>query len=413
MTYTINPVVRINNVDYSGEAINGVTLNNGRTTVDEQPRAGYATIQLVTPDNLYPNIEINQYVEVRVDNSAGNDVILWGGWVSDVETKLRNYGTTGWLNEQRITAIGSLTKLNRRLVGSGGYPKEFDGERVYDILFETAGTTWATYTPATDTWANVDPLISWASSDLLIGTIDTPGDFELAAYSAGAASGLNLAQAAAQSGLGILYESPNGKISYDDYTSRTDDVALNGFTTIENDGILTSDLSSVSRLADLTNSIEITYKNNQTETGTDANSVSLYGTYAAKLTTLLEKTIDAQQRVQYYLDTRAFPRAKFETITVALHLDNFSNANRDALLPMRVSKPIRVEGLPAAIYPKTFLGFVEGYTWRISRNELFLTLTVSEYSFSQLEMNWLQVPPNLEWQDVSATLEWQEGTVVG
>lgn len=413
MTYAINPIVRINNVNYSAQAINGVTLNNGRTSVDEQPRAGYATINLVTPDNTYANIEINQYVEVRVDNSSGQDVILWGGWISDVETKLSNFGSVGWLNEQRITAVGSLTKLNRRLVGAGGYPKEFDGDRVSDIIFETAGTTWATYTPATDTWADIDPLISWASSDLLIGTIDTPGDFELTSYSDGADSGLALAQSAAQSGLGILYEAPDGKINYDDYTSRTDDVALNGFTTLDNDAILTDDISSVSRLADLTNSIEIAYKNNQTETGTDSNSVAIYGTLASKLETQLENLADAAVRVQYYLDTRAFPRAKLQNITVALHLDTLLNVDRDALLPMRVSKPIRVEGLPASIYFQTFLGFVEGYTWRINRNELFLTLTVSEYSFSQLEMNWLQVPPNLRWQDVSASLQWQNGTVVG
>jgi len=37
---------------------------------------------------------------------------------------------------------------------------------------------------------------------------------------------------------------------------------------------------------------------------------------------------------------------------------------------------------------------------------------VSEYALSQLEMNWLQVPPALTWADVSATLEWQEARVV-
>jgi hypothetical protein len=82
------------------------------------------------------------------------------------------------------------------------------------------------------------------------------------------------------------------------------------------------------------------------------------------------------------------------------------------MLPMRVSKPIRIAGLPASVYPDNFIGFVEGYTWTINRNELFLTLNVSEYALSQLQMNWSQVPPTLEWQDVSATLQWQEARVV-
>jgi hypothetical protein len=411
MTYTIDPKILINDVEYRADTINGVTLTAGRTTVDEQPRAGFASITLVTPDNTYPDIEIDYRVVVQVDNSSGTPVTLWTGWVSDVETKLGAFGATGFLNEQRITAVGTLSKLNRRLVGGSGYAKEFDGDRVYDIIYETAGVTYATYPPA-DTWADVDPLLTWQTVDLLIGDIDQPGDFELTAYAAAEASGLALAQAAAASGLGILYESPDGKISYDDYTSRTDDVSLNGFTTIDGDAILASGLSSISRLSDLGNDIEVTYKNNQNERDQNNTSIALYGLYSAKINTLLENGLDAEQRVQYYLDTRAFPRRTLSSINLALHLDQVANPMRDAMLPMRISKPIRITALPNSIYPGNFAGFVEGYTWTLNRNELFLTLNVSEYGFSQLEMNWLQVPPTLAWEDVDAALEWQEARVV-
>ena len=412
MPYIIDPKVKINGVEYKDKTINGVTLTNGRTNVDEQPRAGYATITLVTPDNTYPAITIDEKVEVIVDDSTGTEVILWTGWVSDIEVGLAAWGETGWLNQQKVTAVGSLSKFNRRLVGGSGYAKEFDGDRIKAILYETAGVTWQNYTPATDTWADVDPLLTWQTVDLLIGEIDTPGDFELTSYSSGAASGLTLAQQAAASGLGVLYECNCGRINYDDYTSRTDDVSANGFTAIPADAILATGLSSVSRLQDLANDVTVTYKANATETGEDTNSVALYGRYAAKVDTLLEHDYDAAQRVTYYLDTRAFPRRELQQISLALHLDQVADVDRDALLPMRVSKPIRITSLPASIYPDTFAGFVEGYTWTINRNELFLTLNVSEYGFSQLEMNWLQVPPALTWADVSATLEWQEARVV-
>jgi hypothetical protein len=411
MTYTIDPKILINGVEYKAETINGVTLTAGRTTVDEQPRAGFASITLVTPDNTYPDIEIDYRVVVQVDNSAGTPVTLWTGWVSDVETTLGAFGATGFLNQQRITAVGSLSKLNRRLAGGSGYAKEFDGDRVYDIIYETAGETWASYDPA-ETWADVNPLLTWQTADLLIGDIDRPGDFELTAYAAAENSGLALAQQAAASGLGILYESPDGKISYDDYTSRTDDVSLNGFTDIDSDAILTSGLSSVSRLSDLANEVEIVYKNNQTEIDSNAASIALYGLYSAKINTTLENALDAEQRVDYYLDTRGFPRRQLNQITLALHLDQVANLMRDAMLPMRISKPIRITALPDSIYPGAFAGFVEGYTWTLNRNELFLTLNVSEYGFSQLEMNWLQVPPALTWAGVDAALEWQEARVV-
>jgi hypothetical protein len=411
MPYSVNPQVIINDVTYEDKTINGVTLTNGRNTVDEQPRAGYATINLVTPDNTYPIIGINEKVVVKVDDSDGTDITLWTGWVSDIETTLVNYGVEGWLQEQKIIAVGSLSKLNRRSVGGAGYPKQLDGQRVRDILLETAGVTWATYSPPTDTWADVSPLTAWQDVDILIGNIDT-GDFELTAYSSGAASGLALAQNAAASGLGVLYESVDGKITYDDYSSRTDEVALTGFIDIGGDVILTAGLSSVSRLSDLVNQIEIVYKNNQTVTDSDASSIALYGLYGAKVTTLLENQADAEQRASFYMETRAYPRTSLNQLNLVLNLDATTSAQRDALLPMRVGMPIRLTDLPTSIYPNIFIGFVEGYTWTINRNELFLTLTVSEYALSQLEVNWLQVPPSIEWQDVSATLEWQEARVV-
>jgi hypothetical protein len=412
MTYAINPQVLINDVEYRGEAIQGVTLSNGRTTVDEQPRAGFATINLVTKDNNNPNIEIDYKVVVKVDDSDGDDVTLWTGWVSDIQNSMVGFGSAGRLNQQTITAIGSLAKLNRRLVGADGYPKENDGDRVFDIIKEGAGITWAEYQPDNYTWADVDALLQWQNVDILVGDIDQPGDFELVAYSGGATGALALAQQAAQSGLGVLYESPDGKISYSDYTYRTDEVAANGFTTIDTDAILARGLSSVSRLSDLINEIKVTYKNNQTETDENATSIALYGRFASAVSTILEKAVDAEQRVEYYLETRAFPRTRLNQITLALHLDQVSDAMRDSMLPMRVSEPISITGLPSSIYPGTFAGFVEGFTWTINRNELFLTLNVSEYALSQLEMNWLQVPPTLAWEDVSATLEWQEARVV-
>jgi hypothetical protein len=412
MTYDINPQVLINDVEYKGSSLSGVTMTNGRTTVDEQPRAGFATINLVTADNSFPNIEIDYKVVVKVDDSSGNPVTLWTGWVSDVESSLGAFGATGRLNNQRITAIGSLSKLNRRLVGFDGYPKENDGDRIFDIIKEGAGVTWAEYSPPSDTWADVNALLQWQNVDILVGNIDQPGDFELIAYSGGETGALALAQAAAASGLGVLYESNDGKINYADYSSRTDEVALNGFSTIDTDAILASGLSSISRLSDLANQVEVVYKNNQTEIDESPTSIALYGRYAAKINTLLELQNDAEQRVEYYLETRAFPRRRLSSINLALHLDQVSNTMRDSMLPMRVSKPIRIAGLPTSIYPETFTGFVEGYTWTINRNELFLTLNISEYALSQLQMNWSQVPPTLEWQDVSATLEWQEARVV-
>lgn len=411
MTYVINPTVTIGGVNYSSEVLNGIRATAGRTNVDEQPRAGFATVTIIDFDTNIAPIEIDDEVIIKVDDSNGNDVTLWAGWVSDIEKTVRDYGTTGFATETRVTAIGSLAKLNRRRVGASGYSKEFDGDRVAAIIYETAGETWAQVNPTLQ-WQNVNPLQNWATYDILIGNIDQPGDFELQVYNAGESNGLNLAQQMAASGLGILYESPDGKINYDSFSARLDKVILDGFTSIDLDAIIARGLTSISRLSDLGNDIEIVYKNGQQEFGSDSNSIALYGEFDVRIVTELENEADAEQRVDYYLETRAFPRTSLSQITLVLGIDAVDDALRDTFLPIQMSEPITISGLPANVYPGTFNGFVEGYTWAIARNELFLSLNVSDYALSQLAVNWLQVTPSLAWNMVSPTLQWADARSV-
>lgn len=412
MPYTINPIVNIGGTNFTNETLNGVSCTLGRTNIDEQPRAGYCTVSIVEFDTATTDIELDDEIQIRVDDSTGADVILWTGFVSDINKVVRNWGSAGYATETRITGIGSLAKLNKRRVGATGYAKEFDGTRVKNIVFETAGITWATVDPITLTWATVDPLLTWESFDILLGTFDTPGDFELTAYSSGSTNALSLAQTMAQSGLGILYESANGKINYSKFTSRADDVALNGFTYLNAAAILAPALTSTSRLSDLVNDVTVTYKNNQTTTDSDATSIAIYGFLQTNVSTVLENLADAQQRVDYYLATRAYPRYTLTQLNLVLSNPDLDDTFRDEMLNVAISKPIAVTNLPPNIYDTVFAGFVEGLTWTISRNELFLTLNVSDYALSQISMNWLQVPASELWNTLSPTLDWANARTV-
>lgn len=405
MPYVINPVVTINDVDYTSDTINGLTATAGRTIVDEQPRAGYCNVRIIEFDANTNNIEIHQEIQIKVDDSNGNDVVLWTGYVSDVTRSIQQFGQTGYVTQVNVTGVGTLGKLNRRLAGGNGYAKQFDGDRIAAILLETAGETWADVDPAL-TWANVDPLLTWADYDILIGTIDTPGDFELQAYAAGQTNGLTLAQTMANSGLGLLYENNLGQINYDSFSARLDRVATNGFLNLDADAILAAGLTSTSRLNDLINSVTVSYKNNQTQTGSDTTSIAAYGEYMSAIATELEHTADATQRVNYYLDTRAFPRTSITGVNLVLSTDTIADALRDDLLGLYVGLPVSIDSLPANIYDAPFTGFVEGYTWQLNRNELFLSLNVSDYALSQLEMNWLQVPASETWNTITPTLDW-------
>jgi hypothetical protein len=408
--YTPNPAVLINGVTYTGDTLNGVSITTGRTSVDEQPRAGYCTVTLITFDNDIPVIEIDHSITVSIDDTTGAPLDIFAGFVSDIERSIQSYGSVGFATTTRITGVGSLARLNRRLVGATGFAKEFDGTRIYNIISEATAERWQD-TPAGVTWAAVDPTLTWADYNPYLGNIDTPGDYEIVAYSSGATNAFNLATLVANSARGILYEGRDGRLNYDDSTHRVDEVSANGYTEIPTNVILASNLSSVERMADLANDVTIIYKNNQSETGTDTGSIEEYGQLAVSITTILEHDYAAEAIVDYYLTTRSYPRRSLNSITIPLQLDTMQNTLRDDLIEVYNGMPLELNP-PDSIYEGDFQGFVEGITWTINQYEVFLTLYLTEYALSVVAQNWNQVSPSEAWNTVSGTLDWANARVV-
>jgi hypothetical protein len=60
----------------------------------------------------------------------------------------------------------------------------------------------------------------------------------------------------------------------------------------------------------------------------------------------------------------------------------------------------------------TFQGFVEGWTFRASYNELSVTLLMSPLAYSLQAMQWNDVPITETWASVSPTLTWEYATIV-
>jgi hypothetical protein len=408
--YTPNPAVLIDGVTYTGDTLNGVSITTGRTSVDEQPRAGYCTITLITFNNDIPIVEIDHSVQVEIDNTTGTPVIIFAGFVSDVERSIQSYGSVGFATTTRITGVGSLARLNRRLVGGSGFSKEFDGTRIENIINEATAERWQD-TPAGVTWASVDPTLTWQTYNPYLGDIDTPGDYEIIAYSSGETNAFNLAGQVANSARGILYEGRDGRLNYDDSSHRVNEVAANGFTIIPTNVILAGNLSSIERMSDLANDVTIVYKNNDTVTGTNAGSISEYGQLAVSVSTLLHDQGAAEAIRDLYLTTRGYPRRSLSSITIPLQLDSMTNILRDDLIEVYNGMPLEINP-PDTIYQNNFAGFVEGITWTINQYEVFLTLYLTEYALSVLAQNWNQVSPLEAWNTVSGTLTWVDAQVV-
>ena len=212
---------------------------------------------------------------------------------------LPGYGDIGSVARYRITGVGVLAQLNRRLTGAVNYAKEFDGTRIYNILSDAFLQDWSEV-PGNLTWSAVSNIVTWESWDAtnaillnnLAAQIDVPGDYELEAYNGGFINAWTLAQDAANSGRGFLYEADDGSLFYDSYSSRATQSPL----TLTADDLLSAGLRQAAQWSEVVNDVTVTYTGNGEKYAADFTSQQSYGQLSGTRTTQLHNASDAQSQ---------------------------------------------------------------------------------------------------------------------
>lgn len=397
--------------DYTNLTLANLTITSGRTDIYSQPVAGYASMEILNLDLAGIVIDVNDQVSIKVKDSTGTFVNVFGGYVTDREVSVTSSGTGGINELIRVTALGALSKLPKTLT-EGVLSKDEDGDQIYAILSEALFDTW-NEVPAATTWATYDATTQWQDAENSgLGDIDRPGNYELTARSSETIDMYSLVSALATSGLGYLYEDAQGRIGYADSTHRSSYLATNGYTELSGNHAITSGIRTIRRLGDVRNKVTIQYKNGAEATATDAASISTYGQQAQAITTSIENAADAESQADFYLSIRAYPQDSFQSITFPLGNPEIDDADRDALLNVFMGLPVDIQDLPSNMVDGRFQGFVEGWTFRASYHNLNLTLNVSPVAFSLQAFRWNDVPAPETWNTINPTLDWLNATIV-
>jgi hypothetical protein len=409
--WTPDWTLTVGGVSYTNLTLADVTITSGRTDIYSQATAGYASFTILNFDDTPVTIAVNAQVNIKVKDSAGVDVNVFGGYVTDIDLEVKSSGTGGLVQNMRIIALGALSKLPKSLT-NGVLAKDFDGDQIYTILSDLLFNTW-NEVPAAETWAGYDPTITWANAENSgLGEIDQPGDYELTARSSDVTDVYSLVAALANSGLGYLYEDNQGRISYADSTHRNTYLTTYGYTSVSGNTALAAGIKTSLKSGDIRNAVTIRYKNNQTVSDQDDASIAIFGYQAQSIQTTLEHTADATSQAEFYLQIRANPEAQFRSITFPLGNPEIDDSDRDALLNAFMGLPIDITDLPANINDGRFQGFVEGWTFSASYNGLAITLTVSPTAYSLQAVRWNGVSVAETWNSLSNTLTWNQATIV-
>jgi len=405
--------IEINGVSYTTVTLANLSITSGRSNIYTQAQAGYATINLInlTGSAIVPTI--NDTLAISVKDTSAVYVPIFGGSIVDVGVTVSQVGSVGIAQTITITALGALARLQKALT-NGVLHQDFDGDQIETILRQVLFAQWQ-QVPAALTWATYDPTVTWANAENTgLGEIDTPGNYELAQRASNRTDVYSLVSALATSGLGYLYEDAQGLISYADSTHRTTYLSTYGYTDLDANQALGQGIKIQTRAGDIRNDLTIKYGTLSANevSDTDQTSIGLYGDLAQIITTTIKHSADATSQAAFYLSLRAYPQPIFESITFALTNPELDNSDRDALINAFMGQPINLTNLPLNMSSGTFQGFIEGWRFSASYNELAITLLLSPLAFSLQAMRWNDVPIVETWSSVSPTLTWEYATIV-
>ena len=405
--------VKIDGTDVTDSVLANLTITSGRTNIYEQAQAGYCSVNLIVFGQAALPYEINDTISIEVQDTSAVYVPIFGGSVVDIAVSVSQVGSSAYTQEVTITALGALARLQKALT-NGVLSQDFEGDQIASILSQVLFNTWQ-QVPAALTWANYEPTETWAQAQNTgYGEIDTPGNYELAQRSSNRIVVYDLVAALATSGLGYLYEDASGLISYGDSTHRTTYLATYGYTDLTANQALGRGITIKTRAGDVRNDITINYGTNSSQqvSDTDQASIGIYGDLAQIITTTIKHQADAEDQAAFYLALRAYPQPIFDSITYALTNPELDNGDRDALINVFMGQPIALNDLPSNMSAGVFQGFVEGWTFHASYNQLDVTLLMSPLAYSLQAMQWADVPPSETWASVSPVLDWANATIV-
>jgi hypothetical protein len=402
----------VNGVDYTNVTLANLSHNAGRKDIYSQPVASYMQISIIAVNNQTYNFAINDGIALQVKNSTNTYVSLFGGNITDLTVEVANAGAAATEIRYTIIAVGALAKL-QKTVTDGVLAQELDGEQILDLLDDLLLNSW-NEVPAGETWQAYDATTTWANAENAgLGEIDT-GLYEMENRTSNADTVYNIAALIANSAFGVLYEDNQGRIGYADADHRQNYLLNNGYIELDAGHAIGRGLKSTTRSGDVRNDIYINYGNNfgSQKTASDAASIATYGYRSETINTVLHDATDAQAVADRYIDQRAFPQPVFDSITFPLTNSEIDNADRDAMLGVFIGMPVNLSNLPTQISSGQFEGYVEGWSWSVSFNQLYLTLNLSPTAYSQVAMRWNTVPITEAWNTLSPTLTWEYATIV-
>jgi hypothetical protein len=402
VTWKPDPAVLVNSTNLTGNTIGNITIRRGRDSVYVEASASYAAVDLISVGEPL-DLEVGQRLRVTLNDSTDARRTLFRGRISDIQVQITQ--ATRTIAGYRVTAVGPLAFANRRQVLAAGRAEELDGERALAAVLGGAAQTWETFASDLE-WQDAVGVWSDYVGDVDLDLFDA-GVYTLAALgSADAGYGaLQLAQEAAQSGGGVIYETRGGNIAYADAARRAATLATGGFAEVPAAVLDLDGMRASSALSEVANRVEVEWVSG-VESAEVRESVIKFGVLERVFKTILASDTAAAARAEELVQNLSLP--VFKADQFRLLLNNVDATLLDDLVVVEPNDGVDFVGLPPELGFTRLTAFVEGIEWRIDPFTVELGLFASDERLSVGGVWFGRVTDTLEWGDVDAGLEWQQ-----
>jgi hypothetical protein len=78
--------------EYANLTLANMTITEGRTDIYSQPVAGYCSVEILNLNLANYDFDVNDSIIVRVKNSAGDYVNLFGGSINSITNQVTSSG---------------------------------------------------------------------------------------------------------------------------------------------------------------------------------------------------------------------------------------------------------------------------------------------------------------------------------
>jgi hypothetical protein len=311
------------------------------------------------------------YVGAEVIITATGSYAVFRGIISDATLSVDSPTSGARLT---VTAIGNSSRLAYVKVGGSGYPAQTVGNRL-DAIMSEAGFSTSTFPKY---------------------AIDAPASVTsrtVAAYTGGEATAQTLIDQVSESTRGFLYDSRDGRVVWQ---------AIEQRNTLAFDSVSSSATIFAPEWRQDTqviNDVTVVWSSGNVY-GTDARSISAYGTRELSVTTILDVQADATTLASSLLARSKRPRWQLVNVGTITTSDS----------TIEPGQPVTISNLPAGSPAAKAYGVVEGYENRYYRGDHTVSYFISDPVQSGIALAWEDIPASTayQWQDALAGVVWDD-----